>query len=65
MFDAVCCNLNIDREKIVRTISTFGNSSAATIPLSLSIANEQRRFSPDEKLLLTAAGAGLSCSAHE
>ncbi len=60
MFDAVCGNLDIDREKTVSTISTFGNSSAATIPLSLSIANEQKRISPGEKLLLTAAGAGLT-----
>ncbi|RVM14277.1 beta-ketoacyl-ACP synthase III [Sinorhizobium meliloti] len=60
MFDAVCVNLNIDREKTVSTISMFGNSSAATIPLSLSIANDTRRISPGEKLLLTAAGAGLT-----
>ncbi len=60
MFDAVCGNLGIDRQKTVRTVETFGNSSAATIPLSLSVANAERRFVEGETLLLTAAGAGLT-----
>jgi 3-oxoacyl-[acyl-carrier-protein] synthase-3 len=60
MFDAVCGNLGITRQKTVRTIETFGNSSAATIPLSLSIANAARPFAEGEALLLTAAGAGMT-----
>ena len=59
MFDAVAHNLGIDPAKTVRTIATFGNSSAATVPLSLSIANESRAFAQGETLLLTAAGAGM------
>ncbi|HEY4251080.1 MAG TPA: beta-ketoacyl-ACP synthase III [Roseomonas sp.] len=60
MFGAVCENLGIDQARMVRTIETHGNSSAATIPLSLSIANGQKRFAAGETLLLTAAGAGLA-----
>ena len=60
MFDAVCGNLGIDRQKTVRTVERFGNSSAATIPLSLSVANAERRIAKGETLLLTAAGAGLT-----
>ncbi len=60
MFDAVCGNLGIDRQKTLRTVEIFGNSSAATIPLSLSVANAERRFAEGETLLLTAAGAGLT-----
>ncbi|CUX40827.1 Acetoacetyl CoA synthase NphT7 [compost metagenome] len=60
MFDAVCGNLGINRQKTVRTIESFGNSSAATIPLSLSITNAERSFLQGETLLLTAAGAGMS-----
>ncbi|MGI8398129.1 beta-ketoacyl-ACP synthase III [Agrobacterium deltaense] len=60
MFDAVCGNLGIVREKTVRTIETFGNSSAATIPLSLSVTNAERPFRQGENLLLTAAGAGMT-----
>lgn len=60
MFDAVCNNLGIHGDRTVNTIEAYGNSSAATIPLSLSVANQRRRFEPDETLLLTAAGAGLA-----
>ena len=60
MFDAVCGNLGIGRQKTVRTIETFGNSSAATIPLSLSVTNAERPFRQGENLLLTAAGAGMT-----
>ena len=60
MFDAVCGNLGIDRQKTVRTIESFGNSSAATIPLSLSVTNAERPFRQGENLLLTAAGAGMT-----
>ncbi|GAA5542767.1 MULTISPECIES: beta-ketoacyl-ACP synthase III [Brucella] len=59
MFDAVAHNLGIDPAKAVRTIATFGNSSAATVPLSLSIANESKAFAEGETILLTAAGAGM------
>jgi 3-oxoacyl-[acyl-carrier-protein] synthase-3 len=55
--DVVGENIGIEPERIVRTIAEYGNSSAATIPLSLSLA---RPFVSGEKLLLTAAGAGLT-----
>lgn len=60
IFDAVCSDLGIVAEKTVRTIDDYGNSSAATIPLSLSLARQIKPFIPGEKLLLTAAGAGLT-----
>jgi len=60
LFEAVCENIGLASSKTVRTIEEFGNSSAATIPLSLSLANRDRSFVPGERLLLTAAGAGLA-----
>lgn len=60
LFDAVCENIGLASSKTVRTIEEFGNSSAATIPLSLSLANTDRPFVSGERLLLTAAGAGLA-----
>ncbi|MDE3812129.1 beta-ketoacyl-ACP synthase III [Sinorhizobium meliloti] len=60
IFDAVCDKLGIEPSKTVRSIEDHGNSSAATIPLSLSLAHKERPFAPGEKLLLTAAGAGLT-----
>lgn len=58
MFDAVCGNLGINRQKTVRTIESFGNSSAATIPLSLSITNAERSFLQGETLLFNGCGRG-------
>jgi 3-oxoacyl-[acyl-carrier-protein] synthase III len=60
LFEAVCKNLGLASSKTVRTIEEFGNSSAATIPLSLSLANRERAFVSGERLLLSAAGAGLA-----
>ena len=60
IFDAVSSHLGIEAERTVRTIMDYGNSSAATIPLSLSLAHQVTPFAPGEKLLLTAAGAGLT-----
>ncbi|UGX88379.1 beta-ketoacyl-ACP synthase III [Phyllobacterium meliloti] len=60
IFDVVSDNLGIDASRTVRTIAEYGNSSAATIPLSLCLAHHSRSLVPGEKLLLTAAGAGLT-----
>ncbi len=60
IFDAVCDTLDIDPQRTLRSIADYGNSSAATIPLSLSLAHQASPFSSGERLLLTAAGAGLT-----
>jgi 3-oxoacyl-[acyl-carrier-protein] synthase-3 len=52
--------LGLCASKTVSTIVDFGNSSAATIPLSLSIANGTRCFDVSDRLLLAAAGAGMT-----
>jgi 3-oxoacyl-[acyl-carrier-protein] synthase-3 len=57
---AVRQNLELEERKLVSTIAEFGNSSAATIPLSLSIESRLKPFKPGERLLMTAAGAGLA-----
>lgn len=60
IFHAVGKSLGIEDRRIVKTIADYGNSSAATIPLSLSVAHGANPFRPGEKLLLAAAGAGLT-----
>jgi 3-oxoacyl-[acyl-carrier-protein] synthase-3 len=60
IFSAVGEKLGISDVKTVSTIAEYGNSSAATIALSLSIAKEKRPFASGEAVLLTAAGAGLT-----
>lgn len=60
IFNAVGKSLGIEDDRIIKTIADHGNSSAATIPLSLSVAHNANPFRPGEKLLLAAAGAGLT-----
>ncbi len=63
MIDALCDKLQFPPDKAVRTLADYGNSSAATIPLSLSIANEHFPLRQGETLLMAAAGAGMSAGA--
>lgn len=60
IFNAVGKTLGIEDTRTVKTIADYGNSSAATIPLSLSVAHQAEAFRSGEKLLLAAAGAGLT-----
>lgn len=52
--------LGIPDAKLLSSIALYANSSAATIPLTLSLAAEQRPFKTGERLLMSAAGAGLT-----
>ncbi len=57
---AVQRQLKISEENTVSSVALYGNSSAATIPLSLSLAATERTYKPGDRMLLTAAGAGLT-----
>lgn len=56
---AVQRKLGLSDEKVMSSYALYANSSAATIPLTLSLAASERSFKSGDKLLLTAAGAGL------
>lgn len=56
--NAVKQQLDVGDAKTVSSVRMFGNSSAGTIPLTMSLNAE--RFSAGDTLLLTAAGAGLT-----
>lgn len=57
---AVAHQLNVPASKLVSTIADHGNSSAATIPLSLSLSAQQKKLARGERLLMCAAGAGFT-----
>jgi 3-oxoacyl-[acyl-carrier-protein] synthase-3 len=57
---AVAQQLGVPSAKVVSTIAAFGNSSAATIPLSLSLESAEGHIVPGKRLLMCAAGAGLT-----
>lgn len=60
MMRAVADKLKIAPEKLRSTISEYGNSSAATIPFTLSATSAEFPFERGEIVLMTAAGAGLT-----
>ena len=60
MTTMVAHQLGIAPEAVLSSIAEHGNSSAATIPLTLALAHRARPFSRGERLLVTAAGAGLT-----
>ena len=60
MMSAVAHKLAIPEAKMVSTIAEYANSSAATIPFSLSVAAGEGRVSPGARVLMCAAGAGLT-----
>ena len=55
--------LGMPLEKVVVTVQDHGNTSAASIPLALSVAASEGRFKRGDVLLMEAIGGGLSWGA--
>ncbi len=59
MMNTIAHQLDIPAERLRSTITNFGNSSAATIPFTLSATADSKPYAPGDIVLMTAAGAGL------
>jgi 3-oxoacyl-[acyl-carrier-protein] synthase-3 len=55
--------LGVPMEKVVVTVQDHGNTSAASIPLALSVAHGQGQILPGDVLLMEAIGGGLAWGA--
>ena len=55
--------LGLPMERVIVTVQDHGNTSAASIPLALSVANAAGRFKPGDLILTEAIGGGLSWGA--
>jgi 3-oxoacyl-[acyl-carrier-protein] synthase III len=55
--------LNVDDSRVLINIDRFGNTTAATIPLGLMDAVEQKRLRKGDLVLLIAVGAGYTTGA--
>ena len=55
--------LGLPMEKVVVTVQDHGNTSAASIPLALSVAHAEGRFRPGDLVLTEAIGGGLAWGA--
>ena len=60
MMNTIAHQLDVPAERLRSTIENFGNSSAATIPFTLSATADAKPYAPGDIVLMTAAGAGLT-----
>ncbi len=63
IIDATVRRLDVDDAKVYTNIASYGNTSAASIPLALSEALDAGRVEPGAKLILVGFGAGLTWGA--
>ena len=63
ILDAVGRALGLDPDRVVDCIATFGNTSAATIPIALEVAAREGRLEPGMRVLIGAFGAGFTWGA--
>ena len=52
--------LGVPMERVVLTVADHGNTSAASIPLALSVGVERGQIKPDELIVIEAIGGGLA-----
>ncbi|WP_410217466.1 beta-ketoacyl-ACP synthase III [Paracoccus sp. (in: a-proteobacteria)] len=57
---ATAQKMGLPMDKVVLTVADHGNTSAASIPLALSVAASEGRFKPGQVLVADAIGGGLS-----
>ncbi|MEX0865426.1 MAG: beta-ketoacyl-ACP synthase III [Acidimicrobiia bacterium] len=60
IIDATARRLGVDESKVYVNIHSYGNTSAATIPVALTEALEEGRIKPGDLVVLTAFGGGLT-----
>jgi 3-oxoacyl-[acyl-carrier-protein] synthase-3 len=60
---AVAEKLELPEERVADYVGETGNTSAASIPLTLSLLREDGRLRPGQRLVLSAVGAGFTWGA--
>ena len=60
---SVAEKLELPEERVADYVGETGNTSAASIPLTLSLLREDGRLRPGQRLLLSAVGAGFTWGA--
>ncbi|NNK79433.1 MAG: ketoacyl-ACP synthase III [Litoreibacter sp.] len=57
---ATAQKMNLPMDQVVVTVQDHGNTSAASIPLALSVASEEGKIKPGDVLVMEAIGGGLA-----
>ena len=60
IIEATAKKLNIDPARVVITVDKHGNTSAASIPLALSVARQDGRIAKGDLVLIEAMGGGFT-----
>ncbi len=60
MIEAIMTSLGLSMERTVTTVERYGNTAAASIPLTLQAAMETGRLQPGSRVMLSGFGGGLS-----
>ena len=63
IIDGSAKKLGIPPEKVVVTVALHGNTSAASIPLALSVALDDGRIKQGDLVMLEAMGGGFTWGA--
>ncbi len=63
IMDAVAQRLNIPSEKVISNLASYGNTSAASIPIALDEAVRAGKIKPGDVIVISGFGAGLSWGA--
>lgn len=63
MIEAIMAALGLPMERAVTTVESYGNTAAASIPLTLNRALETGRLRPGSRVMLCGFGGGLSWGA--
>jgi 3-oxoacyl-[acyl-carrier-protein] synthase III len=60
IIDAARERLGLPEQKVVKNIDRYGNTTAATIPLALGTAMDEKRLKPGSLVLMASVGAGFT-----
>ncbi len=60
IIDAMCQRIGIPIEKTYNVLENTGNTSGASIPLAMSVANDAGALEPGKLVLMTGFGAGMA-----
>lgn len=60
MIESICEKANIETDKALKSLKYYGNTSSATIPLSIDLAIKEGKIKKDDLILLVGFGGGLA-----
>ena len=60
IIEAAQQRMGLPDSKVIKNIREYGNTTAATIPLALKTALDEKRLAPGHRVLLAAVGAGFT-----